>query len=156
MISTDEPTQHDLNYLRMAFLVASMSKCVRAHYGSILVSSDGRIVSTGRNGKPRGSTNDDVCYRLGAADNSNGLPDCCLHSEANCLLFASPEEKEGATLYVSGIPCENCTLLIAQSRIARLVYFTGQQASGHKGNFDFDFYSKYGMTFELVPVSDMP
>lgn len=155
MISTDEPTQHDLHYLKMAFVVASMSKCVRAHYGSILVSADGRIVSTGRNGKPRGSINDDVCYRLGVQPNANNIPDCCLHSEANCLMFASPEEKEGATLYVSGVPCENCTLLIAQSKIARLVYYIGTQESGHRGDFDYEFYQKYGMTFELVPVSSL-
>lgn len=134
----------------LAFHVSTASKCLRAKYGSVLVSKDGRIISTGYNGKPRGSSNDNVCYREGLEDNAP-KPNCCLHSEASCIVFCSPEEREGATMYVSGIPCTDCALLIAQSGISRLVYYVGEQPSGHKGNFDLEFYTKYGMKFELVP-----
>lgn len=138
--------------MELAFHIASASKCLRAKYGAIIVSKDGRIVSTGRNGKPRSSINDDVCYRVGLEDNA-AKPNCCLHSESNALMFCSPEERDGATMYVSGIPCTDCALLIAQSGIARLVYYTGEQSSGHRGNFDLEFYKKYGMKFEVVPFS---
>jgi dCMP deaminase len=144
-------TEKDTHFMEIAFHIASASKCIRAKYGTVIVSKDGRIVSTGRNGKPRGSINDDVCYREGLPANSRELPNCCLHSESNALMFCSPEEREGATMYVSGIPCTDCALLIAQSGISRLVYYVGEQSSGHKGNFDLEFYGKYGMKFELVP-----
>lgn len=136
-------------FMGLAFQVAKASKCVRAKYGSVLVSRDGRIISTGYNGKPRGSSNDHICYRQGLPDNA-AKPNCCLHSEANCLMFSSPDERMGGTLYVSGIPCTDCTLLIAQSGVARLVYYDGPTSSGHKGNFDLSFYEQYGMKFEVI------
>lgn len=140
----------DDHFMNLAFVVANASKCKRAQYGSVLVSADGRVISTGRNGKPSGSSNDDICYREGLPDNAS-KPNCCLHSEANCLLFSDPVARQGGTLYVSGIPCTDCALLIAQSGVSRLVYYDGPSESGHKGNFDLDFYHKYGMTFEIVP-----
>jgi len=133
----------DEYYMKLAFDVAQASKCKRAKYGSILVSRDGRIVSSGFNGKPRGSINDDVCYREGLPDNDRTNPQCCIHSESNCIDFCAPEEREGATIYVSGIPCKDCMLRIIQSRIARVVYYDGPSESGHKGNMDLEFIGQY-------------
>lgn len=144
--------QKDLHYLKLAFLIAEQSKCVRAKYGSVIVSGDGRIVGTGTNGKPRNSINDHVCYREGLPDNSPKA-NCCIHSEENAMLFTTPEECINATIYVSGIPCVNCLLLISQRKFERLVYYNGPNIhTGHKGDFDLDFYSKYGMTFQVIPV----
>lgn len=145
----------DEYFLHLAFEVAKASRCIRAKYGSVIVSRDGRIVSTGYNGKPRGSINDDICYREGLPDNA-AKPNCCLHSEANALMFSSPEEREGGTIYVSGIPCTDCTLLIAQSGLSRLVYYEGENyVNGHKGNLDLEFYRKYGMSFEVVVMTNV-
>ena len=142
----------DLHYLKLAFLVAEQSKCIRAKYGAVIVSHDGRVVGTSYNGKPRDSINDDVCYREGLPDNA-AKPNCCLHSEANAIMFTSPEECLGATIYVSGVPCTDCTLMIAQRNFVKLVYYNGANSyTGHMGNFDMDFYNKYGMTFEVVAV----
>ncbi|HMN11177.1 MAG TPA: deaminase [Bellilinea sp.] len=140
----------DKYFMDLAFAIANASKCVRAKYGTVIVSHDGRIVSTGYNGKPRGSTNDHLCYRNNLPANSP-KPKCCLHSEANALLFAGAERTQGATLYVSGVPCTDCALLIQQAGISRLVYYSGENAFGHRGNFDTEFYRAYGMTFEVVP-----
>lgn len=148
--------RQDAYYLRLAFEIAQGSRCVRAQYGSVLVSADGRIISTGYNGKPRKSINDHICYREGLPDNA-AKPNCCLHSEHNCLLFSDPVARQGGTLYVSGIPCTDCALSIAQSGVARLVYYAGPAHTGHFGNFDLDFYMKYGMTFEVVSaISEYP
>lgn len=143
----------DEYFMGLAFQVAQASKCLRAKYGSVLVSKDGRIISTGYNGKPRGSINDGVCYRQNLPDNAS-KPNCCLHSESNCIMFSDPIEREGGTLYVSGIPCTDCALLIAQSGIARLVYYKGSASSGHKGDFDESFYEKYGMSFQVDYFGD--
>lgn len=142
-------------YMGLAFQVAEGSKCIRAKYGSVLVSHDNRIISTGYNGKPRGSSNDHLCYRQGLPDNA-AKPNCCLHSEANCLLFSSPIDRIGGTLYVSGVPCTDCALLIAQSGVARLVYYDGPSVTGHVGNFDAGFYTSYGMSFEVIAWQKKP
>lgn len=130
--------------MNIAFEVAKASKCLRAKYGSVLVSSDGRIISSGYNGKPRGSLNDSICYRSGLPDNFP-RPNCCLHSEVNCIMFSNPLDRIGGTLYVSGIPCTDCALVIAQSGISRVVYYNNLEESGHKGNFDQSFADEYGM-----------
>lgn len=77
-------TNKDAYFMNIALKVADGSKCIRAKYGSVIVSKDGRIISTGYNGKPRGSKNDHICYRNGLPDNSP-KPNCCLHSEANAI-----------------------------------------------------------------------
>lgn len=142
----------DAYFMNLAIDVAYGSKCIRAKYGSVIVSKDGRIVSTGYNGKPRGSINDSICYREGLPDNAS-KPNCCLHSEANALLFSSPEERAGGTIYVSGRPCTDCLLMIFQSGLSKLVYLDENNATGHSGNFNQSFISKYGFDGKLEIVS---
>lgn len=142
-------TKADKYYMKLAHAVSRGSKCVRANYGTVIVSKDGRIVSTGYNGKPRGSTNDHVCYREGLPPNAP-KENCCIHSEANAIMFSDPVERQEATMYVSGIPCNDCALLILQSGISRLVYYTGPQSSGHRGSSDDSFWEKYGSNIERV------
>jgi len=146
----------DRYFMNLAFEVAKSSKCLRAQYGSVLVSSDDRIISTGYNGKPRNSWNDDVCYRIGLSDNSKELPNCCIHSEINCLLFSDPIARKHGTLYVSGIPCQDCMLTILQSGISRLVYHDGPSASGHKGNFSWDMIENYGFKHKIAITALLP
>lgn len=142
----------DRYFMNLAFNVALASKCPRAQYGSVLTSPDGRVISTGYNGKPRGASNDNVCYREGLPDNSP-KPNCDIHSEINCLLFSDPVARQGGTLYVSGIPCTDCLLVIFQSGISRLVFYDGPASSGHRGNFSWEFVRQYGFEdkIEIVP-----
>jgi dCMP deaminase len=149
-------TDKDEYYMNLAFEVAKGSKCLRAAYGAIIV-KDGRIVATGYNGKPPHSINDAVCYRTGLPDNAS-KPNCCIHSEENANIHSAPEERLGATLYVSGVPCTDCALLIMASGIRRVVYFDGPAASGHMGNSDLEFWGKYGFgdKIELTPIKTRP
>jgi len=139
----------DVYFMRLALDVAKGSKCVRAQYGSVIVSRDGRIISTGYNGKPRGSSNDHICYRVGLEDNA-AKPNCCLHSEANALLFSNPLDRMGGTIYVSGRPCTDCLLMIFQSGISRLVYLDEDNSTGHSGNINQSFISDYGFCDKLI------
>ncbi len=143
----------DEYYMHLAFAVALGSKCLRAHYGTIIV-KDGRIVATGYNGKPAGSINDHVCYREGLPDNAS-KPNCCIHSELNAIIHSAPEERLGATMYVSGIPCTDCSLAIMQSGIARLVFYDGPSDTGHRGNSNQEFWQKYGFDarIDIVPLN---
>lgn len=139
--------KQDIYFMRLALAVADASKCKRAQYGTVIVSKDGRIVSTGYNGKPRGSCNDDMCYREGLEPNA-AKPNCCIHSEANALMFCSPEERRGGTLYVSGIPCTDCALLIMQSGIERVVFLDADN-NGHRGNSTANFWHQYGFSHRI-------
>ena len=133
-------------YMKMAIAAAQASKCLRAKYGTVIVSADGRIVSTGYNGKPRGSLNDTICYRL---DMPRDAPkeNCCLHSEANAIMFSTPLDRKGGTMYISGVPCNDCALLIMQSGIDAAFYLV----DGHTYNGP-DMCKKYGHHFLLHPI----
>lgn len=139
----------DMYYMNLAFAVAEKSKCIRAQYGTVIVSEDDRVVATGYNGKPKGCINDHVCYREGLEDNAS-KPNCCLHSEVNALLFSSPLDRKNGTAYVNGIPCTDCALMLANSGIKRVVYF--ENSSGHRGNLDQEFINKYGIKVEFVNI----
>lgn len=115
--------KHDARFMNLAFTVALSSKCKRAKYGSVIIDWAGHLVGSGYNGKPAGSINDDICYREGLPPSATIKPNCCLHSEANCLLFTPMHYRNQGTMYVSGIPCQDCTLLVMQSNIRRLVYY---------------------------------
>lgn len=136
----------------LAFDVSKGSKCLRAQYGSVLVHYNGHIVATGYNGKPAGSCNDHICYRQGLPPNAP-KENCCLHSEVNVAMFAGKERASGGTLYVSGVPCNDCALVIMQLGVTRLVYFSGVQPSGHRGCSDEPYWDKYGKSILRVPFT---
>lgn len=139
----------DRYYMSLAMEVAKASKCLRAQFGSVIVSADDRVVGTGYNGKPRGSTCDHVCFREGLPPNSPGRL-CCGHSESHALLFSSPLDRKDGTIYVTGQPCSACSLAILQSGIKRLVYFVVQDGS-HPGWTGPDVFAEYGCPIEVVP-----
>lgn len=142
--------KHDKHYMEIAFLLATASKCKRAQYGSLIVASDGkRIIATGRNGKPAGSICDHLCFREGLAPNAP-KDNCCLHSEVNTLLFSDPLDRKGGTLYVSGVPCNDCALVILQAGLARLVFWAGPTPHGHLGSSNDEFWNRYGGVLERV------
>lgn len=153
MVSKLLSQSRDRFYLKLAFDMRILSKCLRATYGAVLVSADHRICSTGVNGKPRGSINDHECYRLGLENNAS-KPNCCIHAEANCIMQSHVTDRPGSTLYVSGVPCTDCALMIMQSGISTLVIGLevgddGQLVSPHLGDSDLDFFKKYGVPIEI-------
>lgn len=93
-------------------------------HGAVIVSHR-HIRSTGYNGTPSGYANCDegACPRGKSKDLSR--PCVGLHAEANALLFAGPEEREGATIYITAPPCMDCAKLIANSGISEVVALAG-------------------------------
>jgi dCMP deaminase len=108
--------QKDIIYMRIAKLWAENSKCERMKVGSIIV-KEKSIISDGYNGTPSGF--DDKCE---TSDNTT-LPHV-LHSEANAItkLARSTQSSEGSTIYVTLSPCLECSKLIIQSGIKRVVF----------------------------------
>lgn len=106
----------DQRYLRMARIWAENSYCKRRQVGALVV-KDKMIISDGYNGTPSGFEN--VCE-----DEGNVTKSYVLHAEANAItkLARSSNNSEGSTLYVTASPCIECSKLIIQAGIKRVVY----------------------------------
>ncbi|WP_415329342.1 deoxycytidylate deaminase [Chryseobacterium sp. MMS23-Vi53] len=106
----------DKAYLKMAQEWAKLSYCKRKQVGALIV-KDRMIISDGYNGTPSGFEN---CCE----DNEGKTHWYVLHAEANAILklAASTQSAKGATLYLTLSPCKECSKLILQAGIARLVY----------------------------------
>ena len=108
--------KYDKAYMRMAQEWAKLSYCERKQVGALIVK--GRmIISDGFNGAPTGF--DNCCE-----DNSGNTKWYVLHAEANAILkvAGSTQSCENATLYITLSPCKECSKLIHQSGINRVVY----------------------------------
>jgi dCMP deaminase len=106
----------DDRYLEMAAIWAKNSYCKRRQVGALLV-KDKMIISDGYNGTPSGFEN--VCE-----DETGATKPYVLHAEANAIskVAKSGNSSEGSTLYVTASPCIECSKLIIQAGIKRVVY----------------------------------
>ena len=116
MVMTDKQISFDKSYLKMALIWAENSYCVRRKVGALIV-KDRMIISDGYNGTPAGFEN--VC------EDENGITKAyVLHAEANAItkVARSGNNSNDATLYVTAAPCMECSKLIIQSGIKRVVF----------------------------------
>lgn len=114
----DKQLRYDLAYLKMAKSWAELSHCSRKKVGALIVKDD-MIISDGYNGTPAGFDN--------CCENDNGDTHWfVLHAEANAILKVSKStnNSKGATLYLTLSPCKECSKLILQAGINRVVYST--------------------------------
>jgi dCMP deaminase len=114
-----------------------LSYCKRRKVGALIV-KDRMIISDGYNGTPSGFEN--ICE-----DDDNYTKWYVLHAEANAIMkvAASTQSTNGATLYITLSPCKECSKLIHQSGIKRVVY-----CEEYKDTSGLDFLKKAGV--ELV------
>lgn len=116
MLKNDKELQLDKRYMRMARIWAENSYCQRRKVGALLVKNK-MIISDGYNGTPSGFEN--ICED----ENYNSKP-YVLHAEANAIskIARSHNSSDGATLYVTASPCLECSKLIIQAGIKRVIY----------------------------------
>lgn len=114
-MATPTPSVLDSRYLRMATIWAENSYCKRRQVGALIVKNK-MIISDGYNGTPSGFEN--VCEEDGVTK------PYVLHAEANAItkIARSGNNSDGATLYVTDEPCIECSKLIIQAGITRVVY----------------------------------
>jgi dCMP deaminase len=115
MIS-NKTTRYDAAYLRLAESWAKLSHCARKQVGAIIV-KDEMIISDGYNGSPAGF--DNCCEDI--EGNTHWY---VLHAEANAILKVakSTNNCKGATLYLTLSPCKDCSKLVLQAGINRVVF----------------------------------
>jgi len=109
----------DIAYLKMASEWANLSYCKRKKVGALIV-KDRMIISDGYNGTPSGFENN-------CEDEDGKTNWFVLHAEANAILkiASSTQSCKGATLYITMSPCKECSKLILQSGIEKVVYMAG-------------------------------
>ena len=114
--NNNKQLQFDKRYLKMANIWAENSYCKRRKVGALIV-NDKMIISDGYNGTPAGFENN-------CEDEKNITKSFVLHAEANAItkVAKSNNSSIGATLYVTTSPCIECSKLIIQSGIVRVVY----------------------------------
>ncbi|NNC82165.1 MAG: dCMP deaminase family protein [Flavobacteriales bacterium] len=113
---TAKQLRYDRAYLRMAMEWAELSHCERKKVGALIVKNR-MIISDGYNGTPSGFEN--YCE-----DEEGYTKWYVLHAEANAIMKVarSTHDMEGATLYITMSPCRECSKLIHQAGVKRLVY----------------------------------
>ncbi len=106
----------DRRYLEMASIWAQNSYCKRKQVGALIV-KDRMIISDGYNGTPSGFENN-------CEDEENKTKPYVLHAEANAItkVAKSNNSSENSTLYITTSPCLECSKLIIQSGIRRVVF----------------------------------
>ncbi|MAT90129.1 MAG: CMP deaminase [Flavobacteriaceae bacterium] len=143
-MNRDKQLTYDIAYLRMAQEWAKLSYCERRQVGALIV-KDKMIISDGYNGTPTGFEN--VCE-----DENGETKWYVLHAEANAILkvAASTQSCHGATLYITMSPCQQCSKLIHQAGIKRLVYH-----ELYKDNSGVKFLERAGVSISHLPDLDI-
>jgi dCMP deaminase len=132
--------KYDTAYLKMAHEWAKLSHCERKQVGAIIV-KDRMIISDGFNGTPTGFEN--------PCENEEDYTKWyVLHAEANAILkvASSTQSCKGATLYITLSPCKECSKLIHQAGIKRIVY-----ANAYKDDTGLKFLKKAGVELTYLP-----
>lgn len=120
--------RYDKAYLRMAMEWSKLSHCNRKQVGALLV-KEGMIISDGYNGTPSGFCND-------CEDDDGNTHWYVLHAEANAIMKVakSNNSARNSTLYITLSPCRDCSKLVLQAGIKRVVYMLEYK---DRGGLDF-------------------
>ena len=140
-MSSEKQKKYDQAYMKMAQTWGELSHCERKKVGALIV-KDRMIISDGYNGTPSGFENE-------CEDEEHYTKWYVLHAEANAIMkvAASTQSCAGATLYITLSPCQQCSKLIHQAGIVRVVY--GQT---YKDTTGLEFLQKAGVELELLEV----
>ena len=136
--------RYDIAYLKMAKEWAKLSHCNRKKVGALIV-KDNMIISDGYNGTPSGFDN--------CCEDENGLTHWyVLHAEANAILktAGSTHNCKISTLYLTMSPCKDCSKLIHQAGISRLVYI-----NKYKDTSGLEFLKSAGVEIKEFKKEDL-
>ena len=133
--------RYDIAYLKMAKEWSKLSHCKRKQVGALIV-KDKMIISDGYNGTPTGFEN--FCE-----DEDGYTKWYVLHAEANAIakVSGSTQSTKGSTLYITLSPCRECSKLIFQSGITRVVY-----SKKYKDLSGIEFLIKSGVSADFIEI----
>ncbi len=117
----------DEYFMGIALLSAQRSKDSNTQVGACIVNHENKILSLGYNGMPTGCSDDEMSWeREGSPLDTKYMYVC--HAELNAILNRSSGSLEGAKLYVTLFPCNECAKAIIQSGIREVVYMSDKYA----------------------------
>jgi dCMP deaminase len=137
----EKQERYDRAYLRMALQWATLSHCIRKKVGAIIV-KEGMIISDGYNGTPSGFENQ-------CEDDTGNTKWYVLHAEANAItkVARSTNNARNATLYLTLSPCKECSKMVHQIGIKRLVFI-----EAYKDDEGLNFLKQAGV--EVVQIEN--
>ena len=138
-MAKEKQLRYDKAYLRIAKEWGKLSHCKRKQVGALIV-KDRMIISDGYNGTPTGFENP-------CEDEEGYTKWYVLHAEANAILkvASSTQSCKGATLYITLSPCKECSKLIHQAGIVRVVY-----EKAYRDDSGLQFLEKAGIDLKLI------
>ena len=143
----------DEYFMGVAMLSGMRSKDPNTQVGCCIVSPDNKILSMGYNGFPIGCSDDEFPWARDGEDPLETKYVYSTHSELNAILNYRGGSLEGAKIYVSLFPCNECAKAIIQSGIRKVIYLSDKYADtdatrASKKMFDMTGvqYTPYQMT----------
>ena len=143
----------DEYFMGVAMLSAMRSKDPHTQVGACIVSDDHKILSMGYNGFPMGCSDDDFpwCREGEPYDNKYFYT---THSELNAILNYRGGSLEGATLYVSLFPCNECAKAIIQSGIKEIVYKSDKYSDTEGVKASKRMFESAGVKYRMYTPTD--
>lgn len=151
-VSAQRQHKIDVTYIKMAQTWADLSHALRKKVGALIVKNN-TIIADGYNGTPSGFENE--CEE--AVNNEDGTfreyrtKWYVLHAESNALakVAKSTQSSEGATLYVTYSPCTECSKLILQAGIKKVVYL-----EEYRDIAGLDFLRRAGVEIKKINIDN--
>lgn len=118
----------DEYFMGVALLAAQRSKDPGTQVGACIVNRDKKIISTGYNGMPHGTSDDEVSWEREGEFQNTKYPYVC-HAELNAILNNPGTSLAGCCIYVALFPCNECAKAIIQAGISEVVYLSDKYAA---------------------------
>jgi dCMP deaminase len=146
-------TRYDIVYMKMASEWGQLSNARRKKVGALLVKNN-TIIADGYNGTPSGFENEceNPIFDADGTFLDYETKWYVLHAESNALakVAKSTQSSEGSTLYVTMSPCRECSKLILQAGIKRVVY-----SESYRDSAGLDLLKKAGVdVVQILPDSE--
>ena len=134
----------DEYFLKLAMLASERATCPRMHCGCVLVKNK-NVIATGYNGSIPG---DQHCEDIGCLIVDNHCVRT-VHAEMNALIQAARRGHavEGATAYITNMPCTTCAKALITAGVKRVVVF-----SHYHDTMAEEFFAKAKVTIDRIPV----
>lgn len=148
-------TTWEETWLAVATAISRRSLCIGRQVGAVIVTSANRPVAVGYNGPPanldRSTRCDSFCPRAVSKNRGESYGNCVsVHAEANALLFADRDQYAGGTIYVTNPCCWDCTKLVANSGVKRVVVIISEQDAHTDFSKSHDFLLQNGIVVDVI------
>ena len=142
-------------FMRVAIAASLRSKDPKTQVGACIADRNHRILSVGYNGTPTGLDDDEFPWR-DSEDPLNDKHSYVIHAEANALLNyrGSLKDVQGATVYVTLFPCQECAKILVQAGIGEVVYLDDKYRATEGGAIARRVFDRCGVSYRQVEVPE--